>query len=551
MRGRKGETMAVTKQKQASQPASCYQTVCCSHPLSGFHRRRQADQRRSAQAVGLRMFRREPFKGSAWSGDTRSMGLPGLFKCRGLIRFLRLPDGVEHACPDIGQGSDRDAMAFALSPFPLVVLFGPGFLVSALPGKLVQSIAPGLDAAQASMRFLVRPTLEEDRRGASESLQTARALITLPIIPEFSQQARSETCPSSGQGLEEFEVLMDQKKALNLLVIVSNLLHHGFELIEQCYHQARFGANRHLGGVQARLLELRGDLLGSPLRSWIPGLLQQSCQIFHRGQASRLQGGIGTQEFQRRGLLQLAEQVQSHGIVGYASGGELIDQSGLHLHQAILVAGQRFEFLDLFTVRVEPVQILEVGAPGFRQQIGVNAIRLGPRRGASPFDGSGIDRIDGPSLLQQVRDQQSVGRFNNTGDLVFSSWACHPLQIGVQLAQSVWTMSDSDRPQLMALFVDAQRIMMVVGPINAAKLHDMAPSPRKATFPNSCVLILWRSKRDSLMTSPVQKRCQGRTSFLNRSSRVERRAFPRPVRQSIRASVLLAPAPCRGGLVQY
>src|SRR6266852_6341200 len=33
---------------------------------------------------------------------------------------------------------------------------------------------------------------------------------------------------------------------------------------------------------------------------------------------------------------------------------------------------------------------------------------------------------------------------------------------------------------------------MVVGPINAAKLHDMAPSSRKATFPNSCVLILCR-----------------------------------------------------------
>ncbi len=92
---------------------------------------------------------------------------------------------------------------------------------------------------------------------------------------------------------------------------------------------------------------------------------------------------------------------------------------------------------------------------------------------------------------------------------------------------------------------------MIVCPIDAAKLHSFSPFLKYTVFLNSCVLILCRSKRDSLMTSRIQKPCQGRTSFLNRSSRVEDVAFPRPVRQSIRASVLLAPAPCRGGLFQY
>jgi len=73
---------------------------------------------------------------------------------------------------------------------------------------------------------------------------------------------------------------------------------------------------------------------------------------------------------------------------------------------------------------------------------------------------------------------------------------------------------------------------VIVCPINAAKLHCFAPFSKQSRFLNSCVLILCRSKRDSLMTSRVQKPCQGRTSFLNRSSRVERRAFPRQVRQS-------------------
>src|SRR5260370_14651600 len=249
------------------------------------------------------------------------MGLPGLLKGRGLIRLLRLPDSGEKTRRNIGQGSDRDGMAFALGSFALVILPGPGFLESTLPGKLVQGIAPGLDAAQTSMSFLVCPALKEDRRGASECLQTARALITVPIIPKFSQQARSETYSSSQQGLEEFAVSMDLKKALNLLVIVSNLLHQGFELIEQRHHQSRFGASRHLGGVQATLLEVCCDLVGGSLRSWIPGLLQQGCQIFHRGQASRLQGGIGAQERERRGLLQLAVNVQSHGLVGFETGG--------------------------------------------------------------------------------------------------------------------------------------------------------------------------------------------------------------------------------------
>src|SRR5450432_1367817 len=39
-------------------------------------------------------------------------------------------------------------------------------------------------------------------------------------------------------------------------------------------------------------------------------------------------------------------------------------------------------------------------------------------------------------------------------------------------------------------------------------------------------------EKDSLMTSPVQKPSQGRTGFLNRSRRVEKRAFPWLVRHS-------------------
>src|SRR6266849_10837695 len=177
MSGRKGETMAVTKHKQASQAAGCHHTAFCSQPVSGFHGQNQAWKPPSAQAVGLSMLPLEPCWGSGWSGDTRSVGLSGLFKGRGVIGLLGLPDGVENARPDIGQRADRDGMALALGPLALVILFGPGFLLGTLPGKLVQGIAPGLDTAQAPMGFLIRPALEEHRRRASQSLQTAGALI--------------------------------------------------------------------------------------------------------------------------------------------------------------------------------------------------------------------------------------------------------------------------------------------------------------------------------------------------------------------------------------
>ncbi len=258
MSGRKGEMMAARKHRQASHAASCHQTMCCSHLLSGFHRQKQAGKPRSAQAVSLRMSRPEPLREWGWSGDTRSMGLPGLLKGRGLIRLLRLPDGVENTRPDIGQGSDRDGMALALGSFALVIVLRPGFLVRTLPGKLLQGIAPGLDAAQAAMRFLIRPALEEDWRGSRKGLQTAGALVASPIIPQFSQQARSETGKGSRQRLEEVAVGMHQKKAFDLRCIES-------------FQRMRWLKDHHVG----RRDRLQRPILPLPMSAMHFGIIQQ------------------------------------------------------------------------------------------------------------------------------------------------------------------------------------------------------------------------------------------------------------------------------------
>lgn len=71
---------------------------------------------------------------------------------------------------------------------------------------------------------------------------------------------------------------------------------------------------------------------------------------------------------------------------------------------------------------------------------------------------------------------------------------------------------------------------MVIGPIDSTKFHPVFPFLRARKVLNCCVLLLCRSKRDSLMTSPVQKPLRGRTSFLNRSHRMDGIAFPQMVR---------------------
>src|SRR5690242_16571823 len=122
------------------------------------------DQQQNVLAVGLRIRSQKRWWESGWSSDPRGMSQAGLLKGCGLIRLLRFPNGVQDACPHIGQSTNGDGMALALSPLALVILLRPDLLVRRLPGKLLQGIAPGLDTAQPSVRFLVRPALKKDRR---------------------------------------------------------------------------------------------------------------------------------------------------------------------------------------------------------------------------------------------------------------------------------------------------------------------------------------------------------------------------------------------------
>jgi hypothetical protein len=217
--------------------------------------------------------------------------------------------------------------------------------------------------------------------------------------------------------------------------------------------------------------------------------------------------------------------------------------------KGLTVTGERFEFLDLLTIRVESVQIGKISTAGFSQQIGVDLIGFGSRRRPSSLDRSWVHRIDRPAGFEQMGNQETVFGLHDASHLLLATGSRYPFQISIQLAQSFWGVSNPDRADLTSLFINGEHVVVISGPIDAAKPHDGTPFLFQHRFLKHCVLILWRSKRDSLMTSHVQERRRGRTSFLKRSSRVEHRAFPQRVRQFPPASVSLAAALCREGLL--
>src|SRR5215471_5345879 len=98
------------------------------------------------------------------------------------------------------------------------------------------------------------------------------------------------------------------------------------------------------------------------------------------------------------------------------------------------------------------------------------------------------------------------------------------------------------------VFIKCQGVMFLVCPVDTGVEHGGAPSVFTWLL-KRCALLLRRSKRDFLITSSLQEPRQGSASFLNRSSRGETRAFPWHVQQFTRASVPLAPALCRVGLM--
>ena len=88
----------------------------------------------------------------------------------------------------------------------------------------MQRIAQRFDTTLAPVWLGIGATLKQDRRGATQGLQTGSTLISAGIIADFCKQPWCQAFASSWQTAEDLMVFVAQKKALDFLIIGSNLL---------------------------------------------------------------------------------------------------------------------------------------------------------------------------------------------------------------------------------------------------------------------------------------------------------------------------------------
>jgi hypothetical protein len=527
-----------TRQEQGDQAADrCQATSLCLRALSLSGLFWADSVERQAHAGGLARLERDQHQlgqlsRSAW------MLLLGLQVDSRLIRAMMKPDRKQDSDPHVGKGANRDGMTLAFSSLALVVVPGPRLALGRLPGKLLQRITQGFDTAQTSMRLGVHPALIEDGRGSPQRLQAAGIAVAASIIPDLGQQSRGQALAGTWQALKDRMVLVGQKKGVNLLVILSNLLDQGQQLTDQRQQQARFGARGERIGLQVGLVQPLDKLARRGPGMRMLGVSEHLLDLLCRSGYGGLWGGIGLQEPQRALLLQFAKQLQGHRIIDLEAGGELVDQPCLHLDQAVLIARELLEFSHLLAVWRQAVQIGQVCPSGLGQQVGIDRIGLSSRGGSPTINGARIDRIDRPAGFQQVSNQQPMGGLDDAGHLVFGLRADDLFQEGVQSAQAFWTVSHPKRANLAPPFIKDQRVMVVIGPVNADIPHPKCSS-LQTWFLSTRALILWQTPRDSLMIGPAQERGQGSASFLNRSSRGEKLDFPWRVQRVSRTSLLL------------
>ncbi len=277
-----------------------------------------------------------------------------------LIAAVIHPHGEDDPDPHVRQRPNSYRVALALRSFTLIVVSSPCLTLGALPGELVQSIAQGFDAPQAAMRFGIHPALKQHRRGSTQRLQTAGVAVAASIITDFGQQSRSQTLACTRQARKNLMVLMGQKKGVNLPVVLSDLLEQWQQLIHQHQHQTRFGACGHRISLQMGLMHLLENLSCNKLGIGMLGLSKNLLELCLGSGHRRLWGGIALQEPQGTLLLQFGKQIQSHRIIGFEAGRELIDQARLHVDQGVLIAREHFELCNLLAIWDEAMQVGKV-----------------------------------------------------------------------------------------------------------------------------------------------------------------------------------------------
>jgi hypothetical protein len=287
------------------------------------------------------------------------------------------PHGEDDPDPHIGKRSYRHRMAFAFRSFALRILPGPGFTLGRLPGEVMQGLAQRFTTRHSAMRLGIHPALQEHGRGSAQRLQEAFIEVSLALIADLGKPPRGQALACTRQACKELMVLMGQKKGVNLLVILRNLLNQRQQLAHQHQHQTRFGARGDGIGLHMWLVQPLENRGGDRDRIGMLRSSEDLCERFSRSGHRSLWSRVGLQEQQGALLLQFGKQLQSQRVVGYASGGELIDQTRLHADQRILIAREQFQFGNFLTIWAQAVQIGQVSTSCLGQHIGSNRIGRG------------------------------------------------------------------------------------------------------------------------------------------------------------------------------
>ncbi len=193
-------------------PACGHIPVIHARSLRGVIKRNRTENASRTRCMALHTHKPCDMCTDGALGSSASMQMLCLLKRRCFIAAVVAPQSKDDPGPNVGKRSHGHRVAFAFSSLAQVIISGPGFTLRTLPGKLVQSIAQGFDTPPAAMRSGVRPALKQDRRGATQRLQTAGILIAAPIIADFCQQSRSQMCAGTRQALKDLMVLMGKKR---------------------------------------------------------------------------------------------------------------------------------------------------------------------------------------------------------------------------------------------------------------------------------------------------------------------------------------------------
>jgi hypothetical protein len=445
-----------------------------------------------------------------------------------IIALVLLPARKDDSHPDAGERANRFGVTLALGSFALLVVSRPGFREGRLPGELRHRIAQRFTTGRASMRFGIRSTLKDDWGAARESSQAGGVLRAISVIANFGEQARGEALASTRQGAEDFVVFMRQKKALNFLVIGSDLLDHRQELTDQSQHQARFGSGGHGIGSKRRLGYLLNDLCGCLLWTWIPTLFEQGLSLGNLGRPRCLQGRIGLQEQQGTALLHKVFEIEGSRKVGYASGCQLIDQPGLPLDQALLIAGQAQEFSNQGAIGLQLPQVGQFGSAMFGQHVGIHLVRFGKRLGTPSIHRFWMHGKHTPPGFQQRGIEPPMRGFDDAGHLFFGRLPEHVLQKRLQLLHSGWGVSNTKRTYLAAFFINDQGIMVRISPIYACIPHELTPFAKKPFLGQRVLLLSCSLKARSSHGRSSQEQGRRRTICLDWSSQVKGEAFRPP-----------------------